>query len=88
MNSQEFCYWLQGFFELSPNCSTLTEVQVQSIRNHLNMVFVHDIDPQAIAPGVNAKPNLVGPAYQEHLQNIHDNNLKPTRPSSGTLMKC
>lgn len=39
MTSQEFCYWLQGFFELG-NPESLTEQQVQVINNHLDMVNV------------------------------------------------
>jgi hypothetical protein len=38
MNSLEFTYWLQGFFELT-NQKTLNETQVQIIREHLDMVF-------------------------------------------------
>jgi hypothetical protein len=38
MNSLEFAYWLQGFFELT-NQKTLNETQVQIIREHLDLVF-------------------------------------------------
>jgi len=44
MKSRDFCYWLQGLFELAEP-STLDEKQVQTIRNHLNMVFYREIDP-------------------------------------------
>ena len=50
MTSRDFCYWLQGLFELSdcdknkPN-NSLSMEQVACLRNHLNMVFVHEIDP-------------------------------------------
>jgi hypothetical protein len=44
MKSNEFAYWLQGFFELS-NTNTLDEKQVQMIKNHLKLVFLYDIDP-------------------------------------------
>lgn len=39
MTPQEFCYWLQGFFELS-DAKILTEQQVKTIENHLNLVDV------------------------------------------------
>lgn len=39
MNAQEFCYWLQGFFELSDTCS-LSPKQVEMIRKHLSLVFI------------------------------------------------
>lgn len=50
MTSRDFCYWLQGYFELNNATSErtpehLSEGQVQAIKNHLKMVFVHEIDP-------------------------------------------
>jgi len=33
-----FCYWLQGHFELN-DTNSLDEVQVQMIRDHLQLVF-------------------------------------------------
>lgn len=36
MTSRDFCYWLQGYFELN-----------HAIRRHLSMVFKHEIDPSA-----------------------------------------
>ncbi|WP_155914740.1 hypothetical protein [Asticcacaulis sp. AC460] len=44
MKATEFCYWLQGMFELSKP-SELNAEQTELIRQHLAMVFVHDIDP-------------------------------------------
>lgn len=38
MNEKEFCYWLKGFFELS-NTTTLSETQIEIIKNHLDLVF-------------------------------------------------
>lgn len=44
MNSRDFCYWLQGFFEVSET-TEINQHQFQIIKNHLNMVFKHEIDP-------------------------------------------
>jgi len=52
VTSRDFCYWLQGYFELSL-CDKNKEVQAKSIsieqtqiiKNHLAMVFAHEIDP-------------------------------------------
>lgn len=44
MKTTEFCYWLQGLFEVA-DPKTLDERQVSLIKAHLNMVFHHDIDP-------------------------------------------
>jgi hypothetical protein len=44
MKSVEFCYWLQGMFELSEPIF-LDAHQTDLIKRHLNLVFKHDIDP-------------------------------------------
>lgn len=38
MTERDFCYWLQGFFELTVQTS-LTEWQVKMIKEHLDKVF-------------------------------------------------
>jgi len=76
MKTTEFCYWLQGFFELydasgEPNRS-LSPQQVQIIKNHLALTFKHDNDPQAGPP-----------AYQNTLNQIHSGGHNPNE-----LMRC
>jgi len=56
MNSREFCYWLQGVYELNKPASFSAE-QTELIRRHLQLVFQHDIDPSAGGPEVQAKLN-------------------------------
>lgn len=47
MTSRDFCFWLQGFFELSEvelgEQTTLTISQTKMIKEHLALVFQHDI---------------------------------------------
>jgi hypothetical protein len=62
MRSDQFVYWLQGFFELQGTNQALTIEQVQIIRNHLKLVFLHEIDPSY-------SDNKV---VQQIFQNIHD----------------
>ncbi len=45
MTSRDFVYWLQGFFEIN-DPQTINKEQTQIIKNHLNLVFHHDIDKQ------------------------------------------
>ncbi len=45
MNSIDFCFWLQGYFELTNAGDHLSVEQVQTVKNHLHLVFVHEIDP-------------------------------------------
>lgn len=44
MTPKEFCYWLQGFFELQGKLTgkvELTPEQAAMIRDHLQYVFTH-----------------------------------------------
>jgi hypothetical protein len=63
MQSRDFCYWLQGYFEINgANADTLTSAQLETIKKHLSLVFVHEIDPS------------MGPKeHQDKLNNIHTN---------------
>ena len=49
MTSRDFCYWCQGYFEIMGTCnvskSGLSQDQVDCIKKHLAMVFLHEIDP-------------------------------------------
>lgn len=51
MKASEFCYWLQGYFEITDagdrDVSGLTNDQLTCVRRHLSLVFLHDIDPKA-----------------------------------------
>jgi hypothetical protein len=87
MTTTEFCYWLQGFFEIQAASDNpgrqLSPKQVEIIQRHLSLVFKHDIDPKAGSP-----------AHQEVLQGIHDGTLGPSWPTglvtrpSGTVFRC
>lgn len=56
MTAREFCYWLQGHFELSGSAA-LDAKQTAMIARHLALVFAHEIDPQAGGPAEQAKLN-------------------------------
>lgn len=45
MKSRDFCYWLQGYFELRAKGESMTPEQVACVERHLSMVFLHEIDP-------------------------------------------
>jgi len=62
MRSRDFCYWLQGFFEISGE-KVLTTDRVEIIKNHLNLVFAHEIDPE-----------MGDKDHQEKLNKIHEHN--------------
>lgn len=77
MTSRDFAYWLQGFFEVSgTNALTMNAEQVAIVKQHLNMVFAHEIDP-----------SFGGKAEQDKLNAIHS---KPIHPLHGSdpLFRC
>lgn len=62
MKAVEFCYWAQGYFEISNGASVgLSAAQVDVIRRHLNLVFKHEIDP-----------SYGNEKHQEELNSIHN----------------
>jgi len=73
MTSRDFCYWLQGHFEISGS-TNLTEKQVEVIRNHLNMVFKHEIDP-----------SHGDAAHQKVLSDVHKGAQPTTQPTGQTI---
>ena len=42
MNTVDFCYWLQGFFELRDDSNQLTDNQINIIKNHINLALLHE----------------------------------------------
>jgi len=86
MTSRDFCFWLQGYLEISAGGSTpdvpLTAAQVDCVQRHLALVFKHEIDP-----------SMGGSAHQQELNEVHE----PTAPKpawhrppgpGGTLLRC
>lgn len=71
MTSRDFCYWLQGYFEINAGQQAKDYVewvnpqQVEMIKNHLAMVFKHEIDP-----------SFGDKKHQEELTKLHDAFIK------------
>ena len=72
MTSRDFCYFLQGFYEIG-GVKAITLEQSQLIQRHLALVFKHEIDPSA-----------GDEAHQQELNEIHTPQLKP----SNQLYRC
>lgn len=76
MKSVEFCYWLQGLFEVGEP-KELNEKQTDLIRKHLNMVFIHEIDASYPAD------------QQDKLNAAHGNKpLNQPKTPNGPVMRC
>lgn len=68
MKSRDFAYWLMGYFEILDKSDndedfSLSVDQSKCIRNHLNLVFKHEIDP-----------SMGDEKHQEELNQIHEGN--------------
>jgi hypothetical protein len=50
MNSINFCYWLQGAFELSDDFDPSSKLAKQVIESHLKMVFANKGEDDKSAP--------------------------------------
>ena len=73
-----------GFFRCDDEGNaTLTRDQIDTIRNHLNLVFVHDIDPKAGGPEQQAKLNEI----HSPLDVVQPGSLGPVRPDMNSHMK-
>jgi hypothetical protein len=82
MTSENFAYWLQGYFELSKT-TTLDESQVQTIKNHLSMVFIHDIDPKFPVEQQSALNQVHQQSAEDRLRQAfiqHQHGENPYRP--------
>ena len=84
MTSVSFVYWLQGFFELT-NVKTIDEKQTHLIKQHLALVFKHEIDP-----------SMGDDKHQAELNSIHNGKLPVKNTgltmggidSNGNQMRC
>ena len=60
MQSRDFAFWLNGFFELGGGADGLTKEQVELIKTHLALVFEHDTSVNR-GVGTHPAPNKVVP---------------------------
>ena len=81
MKPENFCYWLQGKFELDSS-DILTPEQVRIIKAHLNLVFFHAIDPETLKDS----SEIDKIKYQKIHDGANDGD-KITEKESGELIK-
>lgn len=80
MTEQQFCYWLQGFAELSGDCPPTPE-QWKSIREHLALCF------KKVTPPVGKPADKIKSDFDEALERLRKDGGKvypaPPRDSTG-----
>jgi len=54
MTPEAFCYWLQGYFEMTEGNANLSQNQIEMIRSHLALVF-HKVTP-SLGDGFHPEP--------------------------------
>lgn len=82
MKSSQFCYWLQGYFEIAragDQSVSLNPDQIDVVQRHLSMVFHHELDPEH---GDDAE--------QKSLQALHDglNEQLGKKDPDGKVYRC
>jgi hypothetical protein len=70
MTPEQFCYWLQGFIELSGNGIALSKAQMDMVREHLALVF-NKVTPPLAVPQPTIVPQIIPLPY-----------IEPVRPST------
>lgn len=86
MKARDFCYWLQGYFEVKegestvPHDKSLTHQQVAMIKNHLAMVFKYEIDPTFGKPQMQTELDVIHQGLTQAISGKID--------PAGFAMKC
>lgn len=99
MTSRDFCYWLQGYFEIEAEragekAPALGSDQVKSIKKHLALVFKHEIDPSAGPPAHQAELDAIHHGADAAALKAEIETLKKQiqalsmRPSGPMVMRC
>ncbi len=86
MTSRDFCYWLQGYFEITKSgmeSKPLTVEQCVVVRQHLAMVFKHEIDPSFGDADVQAQLD----ALHKGVEQAKAEASRP-RPPKDTAARC
>lgn len=90
MTSREFAYWLQGLFELGKP-EALDAEQTRLVKQHLAMVFKHEIDPSAGSSEHQAELGALHegdkPVTQSELKKKLEQ-LAKSRPPQGPILRC
>ena len=72
MTSRDFCFWLQGFYELTDTTDGITPEQTEMIKKHLALAFKHEIDP-----------SMGDKEHQAVLSDVHNHDVH-----IGPLIRC
>lgn len=81
MTGRDFCFWLQGYFELSEKMhGIITAEQVEMIKQHLALVFTHEIDPSMGKASHQANLDAIHKPFFQSATQIADEIQTPSGP--------
>lgn len=76
MTARDFCFWLQGCFEVNKP-ETLGECETKMIKDRLSLVFVHEIDP-----------SMGNKSHQKELDEAHSGQTYMNKPLKNIKPRC
>jgi hypothetical protein len=89
MTSRDFCFWLQGFFEMGAHPADISQPQAEVIRRHLALVFAHEIDPAMGGAKHQNSLNVLHKPAPNHKLTDHPGSPGPIGGSiGGVLYRC
>lgn len=97
MTSRDFCFWLQGYFEIHGNrpvqepdqTYNLNESQIEMIKKHLSLVFKHEIDPSMGDKTVQDALNSLHGYSKPEKEDIRPSHSSPYHPyDANPLIRC
>lgn len=87
MTSRDFCYWLQGLFELG-DPAQLDAKQTALIKQHITMVFLHEIDPSAGSAAHQAELNAAHQGKPKPQSSGHPLGYPDGPLHDGVILRC
>lgn len=70
MTEREFCYWLQGFFEMRPDAEPISGEQSKAIKEHLALVFTKITPSFTVTDAPSFVPLAEGHGTSQQLQGV------------------
>ena len=77
MTPRDFCYWLQGFFEIN-NPMTIDPIELDIIKDHLKLVFQKETPDRSISgPLLGIQKEVFDEKYVKEALGINEDEFVP-----------
>jgi len=88
VTSRDFCYWLQGYFEINGEHVAMTTAQAQCVKAHLALVFKHEIDPSYGDAEHQAKLNEIHETAKKAQKTAEEAKKAANGPHEPPVFRC